>query len=332
MSAPTLEQVEDLARQLSPAERKSLINLLFSLPDSDIATATIDPPSPLLSPSDENKVKEFANTDALVILSSDTYAAVFLRGRAMFQVYFFKENFKQSRMEIQSWKDAEPSEKIKNELREILKLYGRTEIGDEELIQLCRRPHLELFEAETIRISNEFSARLPHMVKLLYQAGMEIVYLGFHNDFAERTGQRKRTLEEMVKALEPFWREIKTHLSLTPGGRRNVKHDWSMRDYICLDVHYNRLKPIWREAKRTAKEAQSAREPGRRRRWKEEVEAIYKEENLPDDLLNQLELPQSVPPSELALTHAGRICIPDAAYSTRVLKEKLLHLKRPTRT
>lgn len=332
MPEPTLEQVQELARQLSPEDRKSVINLLFSLPDSGIATATVDPPSPLLSDEDRKTVEESAKSDLPIIISTDTYTAIFIKGRPIFQVYFYSENFQKSRMEIRSWKDSLPSEKVKNEIREVMKLHTGRDVTDDEIIEACKRPHVELFEAETFRLAKEFSARLPHIVWLLYEAGMEIVNLGFHNDFARRTGQRTKTLEEMTTILEPFWKRIKEHLSITPGGRRNVKHEWSMRDYACLDVHYERLKPIWREAKRVAKEAQSSREPSRRRRWKEAVEAIYKDENLPDDLIAQLEIPQATPPSELALTHAGRICIPDVTYSTKVLKEKLLYLKRPARS
>lgn len=333
MPKPTLEQVQELARQLTPDERKAVINLLFSLPDSEIATATIDPPSPLLSEAHKKIVEESANSDQPLVISTDTFTAIFVRGRPMFQVYFYADNFKQSRMEIRSWKNSLPSEKVITEVREVLRLHNPDrEITDEEIIEACRRPHIELFEAETFRLANEFSARLPHIVWLLYEAGMEIVNLGFQNDFARRTGQRTKTLDEMTTFLEPFWRQIKEHLSVVPGGRRNVKHDWSARDYACLEVHYERLKPIWREAKRAAKEAQLSREPSRRRRWKEAVEAVYKDENLPSDLIDQLELPQAAPPSELALTHAARICIPDVTYSTKVLKEKLLHFKRPART
>lgn len=333
MPKPTLEQVQELARQLTPDERKAVINLLFSLPDSDIATATIDPPSPLLSEAHKKIVEESANSDQPLVISTDTFTAIFVRGRPMFQAYFYADNFKQSRMEIRSWKDSLPSEKVITEVREVLRLHNPDrEITDEEIIEACRRPHIELFEAETFRLANEFSARLPHIVWLLYEAGMEIVNLGFHNDFARRTGQRTKTLDEMISILEPFWKRIKEHLSITPGGRRNVKHEWSVRDYACLDVYYERLKPIWQEAKKTARAALKSKEGTRRKRWKEEVAAIYQEEALPDDLVALLAPSEETPPADLALTHAGRLCVPDVTYSLKVLKEKLRYLKRGART
>ncbi len=93
------------------------------------------------------------------------------------------------------------------------------------------------------------------MVSLLYDGGMKVVELGWRNDFARQTGQRTKTLDEMVKILEPHWKQIKSHLSLAPGGRQNVKHQWSPVDHTCLAVNYDRLKPIWRGAKKAAKQA-----------------------------------------------------------------------------
>jgi hypothetical protein len=323
----TLEQVQELAQQLSPEDRKSLVNFLFSLPDGDFATATIDPPSPLLSETDRKIVEESAKSDQPIIISTDTYTAIFIKGRPIFQVYFYGDNFQKSRMEIRSWKDSMPSEKVINEVREVFKLHTGKELTDEQIIEACKQPHVEIFEAETFRLAKEFSARLPHIVWLLYEAGMEIVNLGFRNDFARRTGQRTKTLDEMIVILEPFWKRIKEHLSVTPGGRRNVKHEWSMRDYACLEVHYERLKPIWREAKKTARESLKAKEPIRQKRWKEQVAAIYKDENLPDDLVEHLAPPEDWPPADLALIHAARLCVPDVTYSLKVLKGKLHYLR-----
>jgi hypothetical protein len=81
---------------------------------------------------------------------------------------------------------------------------------------------------------------------------------------------------------------------------------------VLFKVHYERLKPIWREAKKTAKAAQMSEEPIRQKQWKEEVATVYQEEALPADLIERLALPQATAPAELALRHAARICVPEA--------------------
>lgn len=152
------------------------------------------------------------------------------------------------------------------------------------------------------------------------------------NDFADHSGQRKRTLDEIIKILEPYWKHLKAHLNLSPGGRQNIKHQWTIRDHTCLAVHYDRLKPIWREAKKAAKQALTAKESSRRKNWKDQVAAAYKEEELPVDLVEQLALTINAQPAELALIHAARICLPNVSYSTRVLKQKLKQFNPVSRT
>lgn len=334
MSESSLDQVKKLAQELPPGERKHLFNFLAELPDSGIGTGSLDPPAPILSPENKKTVEDSAAQDNPIVLSTNTFASIFLKGRPIFTLFFYPDNYRQSRMEVPSWKDATPTEKIKEELRRAIALVsgGKKEITDDEIIEACKRTSMELFQAHLTGITTGISTLLPKMVWLLFEAGIKIVELGHQNYFAERTSQRKKTLDEMVAELEPFWKQIKEILNATPGGRRNVKHSWSATDLICLDINYQRLKPIWREAKKAAKEAQLAKETNRRTRWKEALSAIYQAENLPSDLIDLLALPQSTPPSEIALTHAARICVPEVSYSTKVLKEKLISLKRPART
>ncbi len=239
-------------------------------------------------------------------------------------------------MEIPSWKDAPPSDKTKDEIRRAISLVskGKGTPTDDEIIAACKRSTLQVFEAHTIGLSVGISQLLPKLILILFEGGIKVVELGKQNYFADQTGQRKRTLEEMVKELEPFWKAIKEILNVTPGGRQNLRHKWSPTDHICLDVNYERLKPIWQEAKKAARVALKSKEPTRRKRWKEEVSAIYAEEALPDDLIERLAPSQDTPPADLALEHAGRLCLPDVIppYSLKVLKEKLRDLKRPART
>lgn len=327
-----LERVKELASKLSPEDRLALWQYLADLPDSGVQTGSFDKPETTISGAKMGDAP--VDPDLPIMVSTDNSATLFLRGREIFQVIFRPENFRKSRMEIRSWKDAPPSEKMKEEIRRAISLTskGKATITDEQIIEAAKRPAREMFEVLTDRTAREFSARLKHMVWLLYDGGMKIVELGISIDFSRRTGQRTKTLEEITKQLEPLWRYIKSHLNLTPGGRQNVKHVWSPTDHICLDVHYERLKPIWQEAKKTARAALKSKEATRRKRWKEEVAAIYQEEALPDDLIALLAPSEDTAPADLALTHAGRLCVPDVTYSLKVLKEKLRYLKKGIRT
>jgi hypothetical protein len=331
MSEPTLEQVKKLAAQLLPEDRLQLFHFISDLPDSGIASGQIDPPSPLLSPEDKKTVEESATLNDPIIVYTETYASIFLKGRPIFTLYFYPENYRQSRMEIPSWKDAEPTDRVKAELRRALELGGQKDTTEEEITEAVKRSLLDVFEAQTTGLSRAISALLPKLIELLFFGGLTVVELRHTNAFADQSGQRKKTLDEMVKALEPFWRQIKGLLYLSPGGRQNLKHKWSPTDYVCLEVHYERLKPIWREAKKAARVARNSKEPTRQKRWKEAVAAIYQEENLPSDLIERLIPPEDMPPADLALIHAGRLCVPGVSYSLKVLKEKLSYLKKGVR-
>lgn len=332
MSESSLERIKELAQQLTSDDRKQLLNFLAALPDSGVASDTGDPPSPLLSTEDRKKVENSAGENRLVfIYNKKTHASVFMRGRVIFTLFFYPENFRQSRREMALWKDRPPREEDKEQIRRLLILMtgGKTEITEDQVLALYRLGLPGQTEDEGRLIANTVGRLLPTMAWLLVDGGMTIVGTGYQNMVAGLEGQPKKTLAEILPHLEPYWARIKKMLNVTPGGRRHFKHTWGAADPFCLTHHHERLKPIWREAKRAAKQAQKSKEPNRRNRWKEAIAATYQAEDLPSDLVDLLELPQATSPSELALQHAARICIPDARYSTRVLKEKLLPLKRP---
>jgi hypothetical protein len=329
MSEPNLEQVKRLTEQLSPDDRRLLWSFLSSLPDSGIQNLNEPPPT-----SGEAAKHSGTTTDGdyYELLYTPTNTTILLKGRVIFQVFFNPDNFQQSRMEIRSWKDEPPTERDKEQMREFFRLNGSREPTEEEMTAAYMRSQLKVFEAKEIRMTREMSARLPHMTILLFDAGTKVIDLIVDNVIAETFGKRKRTLEEILVILDPYWKQIKAHLNLSPGGRQNVKHEWSLRDYTCLMVNYDRLKPIWREAKRAARVALNSNEPTRRKRWKEAVAAAYQEENLPSDLIERLAPPEDMPPADLALIHAGRLCVPDVSYSLKILKEKLGYLKKGPRT
>src|SRR5215216_331075 len=140
MSESSLERVKELAHQLSPDDRKQLFSFLAALPDSDIATS-IDPQSPLLTPEDQKKVEESAAENRLVfIYNKKTHASVFLRGRAIFTIFFYPDNFRQSRQEMALWKDRPPGEEDKEQIRRFLSLMtgGKAEISDDDILAFYR--------------------------------------------------------------------------------------------------------------------------------------------------------------------------------------------------
>jgi hypothetical protein len=151
------------------------------------------------------------------VISTDRIARLMLKGRTIFDVFYYPENLRQSRMEIRSWKDAPPSEATKIEIGSMLKLFdSQRELTEEEIITLLKQAQAQVYEVENYRISHELSARLPHMTALLFDAGIKIMELSLRNAFAEQTGRQKKTLDTMVEALEPYWKHIKAHLNASP--------------------------------------------------------------------------------------------------------------------
>jgi hypothetical protein len=323
MKKPTLKQVIKLASQLSPEDRQELFLFIARRPDSAIKTSVQVPFTP--SPDEKRKFDEAAKTDRYHVLASDSGATVFQRGRLIFKVVFYPKNFLRSRMEIHSWKDSQDTDWVHSEVRRALDLMDRTDVTKAELEDRTRKTMREVFEKQAIELAGDISRMLPTFALILSEAGIIIADFGNRNRLASVRGHRKHSLEEAIKLLEPEWRQIKAFLSLEPGGRINVRHIWTKTDYLCLHKNHERLKPIWREAKRIAREARKSKEVTRQQRWKEQIAEVYKAENLPDDLIDHAAPPNEWKPSDIALVHAGRLCVPNAspAYSLKRLKEKL---------
>src|SRR6266487_647078 len=122
MKKTTLEQVSKLASQLSPEERQQLFLFLAELPDSKVRVSVEGSLRNVLAPAQRKKFDATAKTDEIYVLSDGKFAAVFQRGRLIFQVLFYAENFLRSRMEIHSWKDSQDMEWVTSEVRRALDL------------------------------------------------------------------------------------------------------------------------------------------------------------------------------------------------------------------
>lgn len=201
MSKSSLDHAKELALQLSAEDRAQLINSLVE------------------SFSDAESVEDAKETegitvdgDRFVILSTSTNAVILYKGCQVFQVVFNPQSFRQARMGMHGWKDAPPLADVRDQIQSTLRLHGMPELTEDKLAALFRQSSLQVFEAETDRISCELSARLPHIAHLLFDGGITIVELAVRSDFAGRTGQRRKTLDETVKILAPYWEQIKAHL------------------------------------------------------------------------------------------------------------------------
>jgi hypothetical protein len=327
---PTLEQVIKLAAQLSPEDRQELFLFIAQRPDSAIKTS-VEARLPL-SPEAKKQFDEAAKTDHMIVVVSDKgkVVKVFQRGRLLFQVTFNPENFVRSRMETHSWKDRLDTAVINAEVQRALDLMDRTDVSKTELEDQNRQLTLKVFEKHAISLAGDILRMLPTFARMLSETGVFIAEVGYGNRMAAQSGFHKLSLDGAIKALEPEWKQIKEFLNVQPGGRLNVRHIWTAADRLCLPKLHERLKPIWTEAKKIAKEARKSKELTRRQKWKEEVAKVYEDENLPDDLMDHLILPDEWKPSDIALVHAGRICLPQVSppYSLKTLRENLRLSKR----
>ncbi|HKG46373.1 MAG TPA: hypothetical protein VKB02_06595 [Pyrinomonadaceae bacterium] len=330
MKKPTLEQVIKLAAKLSPKDRQELFVFIAQRPDSAIKTS-VEARLPL-SPEAKKQFDDAAKTDHMIVVVSDKgkVVKVFQRGRLLFQVTFNPENFVRSRMEIHSWKDRLDTVVINAEVQRALDLMDKTDMTKTELEDHNRQLTLEVFEQHAISLAGDILRMLPTFARMLSETGVFIAEVGYGNRLVAQSGFPKITLEGVIRALEPEWKQIKEFLNVQTGGRINVRHIWSKVDHLCLHKNHERLKPIWTEAKKIARQARKSKETTRRQRWKEEVAKIYEHENLPDDLIDHAAPPNELPPSDLALLHAARICVPQVSppYKLKTLRENLRLAKR----
>ncbi len=258
MTEFNLEQIKKIAEKLSAEDRLKLFHYLSDLPDSGIESGDLSQPPLTLQGAVESN-EEVDNSDNFALLSTETTVAVFLKGKLIFQVFYYPENFRESNLKVRSWQTAPPSERIMSGIRGALAELG-IERTEEEITETAKQGMLKYYEAEIFRISNEISERLPHMTWLLIDATINIITIAMRNLFAEQTGQleKKVKLVDMEKKLEPYWRHIKEHLGVTHGGARprRSKFVWdaekALKFYQTVEAlpHYGADKiPMWEYAR-----------------------------------------------------------------------------------
>lgn len=138
--------------------------------------------------------------------------------------------------------------------------------------------------------------------------------------------------------IEFIWREAKRITSKAAAGKRAfIKESLSFLWETSLEElreHYNKVLPIWQDAKLLYKQNNN------RPVWRDIIRAAYPEEELDDDLISRLsgklnDLTEDVQaklskkggdskPSDIALEHAARLCGAESyQYSVRYLYHKL---------
>jgi len=314
---PDLGAIKKRIESLKPNERLELFHFISDLPDSGIQTGNLVEP-PFDVPLPEEKLKNSETTDEFVMVFTPpnidpSGVAVVFKGKTILQVFFHPNNYHQGRLKMKrSWQYAEPTAAMMDRIRSVIAKAGG-QITDQQIREASTDSMKQIFETMSIRMTNEMAQRLPDMVVLLMTAAEKIIEISVLNGFSESTGQfdKVRKLDQIVKELEPFWQRIKeTHLQVTQGGARNIKHLWTVEEEVCLKTNYDQLKPIWIQAKKIATEALRSNESKRQREWRSAVLGTYPD--LPIDLLNRFEYLRSddAKPSDIALEHAARKCIP----------------------
>lgn len=262
---------------------------------------------------------------------------VLLEGVEVMQVYFNAENLalalfaKITATEPEPFlrmADNEQRARIYDQLKERFAQKG-LEMADEEIYQ--HEPEaLRAMERHAIKDSIEAATKRvdEHLEKIVEMINDKILHAAFYGGANElrdilKAPEQKYSAREMRDAIfESDWQLLKPLLGISSGGPRNVKHVWTDEDRQCLAEQYERLKPIWLEAKRIAKAAQNATEHSRRKRWAEAVAATYPE--LKSDLIERLAPDSSdARPADIALIHAARICIPAVRLTVRKLREEI---------
>lgn len=332
----TLEQVHKLAETLSQPERLQLFTLLANLPDSGIKyVPPMEPPPPLTK--DEREALQQVTYQYSVRIE-DGYLIYLIEGREVFRAKFDAENY--ADVFYEKLKTERVFLKLSDEQRERVKATLREVVGEEKMVMSDRKwkrletQCLKEMGQKILKDSLAYSAqqmanKLPQAVALVFERINQASHFAGANQLRDvlQLPQQKFSAEQIREALYGReWGHLKQMFGITQGGARNIKHRWTDKQRQCLADNYGRLKPIWLEAKRIARDAQGAKESSRRLRWAEAVSATYPE--LDTDLIARLAPDSSdARPADIALTHATRICIPGKTFSTRKLREEIKKVK-----
>lgn len=328
--------VEKLAKGLPQQERLKLFTVLANLPDSGIKYMPPMESAPPPTEEERNALQQITYQYSVKI--EEGYLIYLIEGREVFRAKFNPENY--ADVFYDKLKTDQVFLRLSDEQREKVKAALRQVVGEEKMEMSERKwKSLEtrclkemgqrILKDSMVHSAEQVASQLPQAVALVFERINHASFFVGANQLRDvlNLPQQKLSAEKIREALYGReWGHLKQMFGITQGGARNIKHRWTDKQRQCLAQNYERLKPIWLEAKRIARDAQGAKESNRRLRWAEAASATYPE--LDADLIARLAPDSSdARPADIALTHATRICIPGKTFSTRKLREEIRKVK-----
>ena len=332
----TLEQVQELASQLSSEDRARLFEFLAKLPDSNLIYSRPPVPGTLVLQSEPAQEILALSTKLGWAILSDGTQVFSWEDREVFRIKFNAPNYIDSCFE--QLKDKALHFKATGDGRDLLREKIRewhrdqgTEITEPE-VDNVEKFMLNLYRERVLKeaiteVANTIDKNANHvamaiLAKIVQTAGFSVANL-LRDTLQIPTKIKASDVESIV--YKPEWDRLKTIIGLqsTHGGKRNVKHDWTPEELESLAKNYQELQPIWREAKRIARAAQKSPEASRRNNWRAEVLRAYPD--LPTDLLGRFQhlRADDAKPSDIALIHAKIKCGVMETYTARELSDKI---------
>jgi|GEM_PF-3019625 len=345
-----LAQIHRLLSQLTAEERRSLIPLLASFPDSGLTEYDLSEELAIIEQSHKIKPPQH-NQDSNVlfelIVPMRNVVVIAMGGHPLLHVIFRPERFilgfpaggpNLPKIVSDGLREDLFTGEKKEKIREQRRASGIVEDDaafEQAITDTCDAIAKDIVKAKAERVSQLISLHLPRMVGDMFDAALQGQTFADLNAIARELGQPERQISasRLRRMLtERYWRDVKGHLGVKQGGPRNVKHTWTDEERECLATKYHDLRAVWIEAKRIVRTAQKSPEPTRQKEWRKEVLAVY--EGLPEDLLERYKTPRAddAKPSIIAIIHAARLCVPNVELSPARLMEEVKKWKSKSTT
>ncbi len=277
MSKTTLGEVVQRVNQLSVEDRLRLFDQVVRADGIDESSRLSHPYSEG-RPADSLKVGKFEvarNEGTFSVSYSENAVAILLDSRYIFQVFFYPENLRESRLQLRRKALPPPSDQAKNEIRTASIARGYHP-SDQSIIEqyYLNEPGSDgdtigLVDAEAFVVSEEIIRLLPKLSWMLCNAALELGAMAFRDlhgttrdecpefspeeiyNFRVRT--KAKDIEEVV---DHFVGEMKAYFGITQGGARERKRDFGWDPEKALAFYHAvesmpRIgdKPIWEYAR-----------------------------------------------------------------------------------
>jgi hypothetical protein len=334
MSETDLKQVKNLIDDLSPVEQLQLLGHLLQLRVRLNAQLNERQPDEAIDPTETIVIGEESGPTALFrwFRDSDGSVVIHMGDNEVFRGMFQPFNYVEAA--IEKWQSEGRFQELKTKVRRELERKGRDEFArqnrpvDNEFAERTNSFADKWSLATIRRVTEEAAQRMndnlgPAMgmvLRKVIEAGMFSGANQLQALFDEPSG--KLTAAKIKQRVFKWdWERLKPILGISHGGAGERESLWTDSVCECISTNHERLKPIWREAKKVAKSAKASREPKRREAWAAAVLGTYPD--LPPDLVDRLSAPRSedAKPADIALLHAARQCY--VSSSTKTLRKQI---------